>query len=798
MSLNSPNEDFSDLIGDISEPTLDPDTEQAKRFLALLDPKAEAFTFQTFDDVVLDGKKRGDKSLVKVLHGSLEQHADALTALNRRGAGVYVMVQEGDGITKGRSCRTNDNVIRIRDVFQEDDGDGKQLPLEPHILVESSPGKRHSHLLCEGLSKEDFANVMKVMISQYGSDPNAKDLARVLRVPGFYHHKGEPFMVNIAHESGSLPFTRDQIMEAFQPIQEEPKEEPQPLDAHFDLKKVRKLAFEAAERTHLDPTVGRHKEIYTLGSIIRRELGDIDAEILDEALKVFEANMRPTDSAGKTAKINWENERKAIRDGYFNPSEEDRPKADPETDRLHAELRRLASLDPAVFLTCAKEEAKKLGMPVKDLRQLVSKAKNRSKTRSGVDIDTPLPRVKEDGFPRNHLDNLREILRRLEVTVRYNLIKKREEILVPGSSYTPDNSDNSSFAWLESECSLFDFPTSKLGGFITEIADRNPFNPVVTWVTSSPWDGTSRLDELFDTLQCAPRHVALKRTLLTRWLLSAIAVAFSPNGCQTRGTLVLQGDQSLGKTRWLMSLAPPDLEVIKEGHLLKPENKDSVTTAVSHWIVELGELDATFRKSDIAALNGFLTNMSDIVRRPYARKDSHYARRTVFAGSVNPTDFLHDPTGSTRFWVIPVTAVNHAHSVDMQQVWAEVLTMWQSGEQHWLTPDESRMLADSNRDFETACPVDERLGMYLAWDAPQDTWIETSITGLLVRLGLEKPTKAELNSAGTALRKKGLTDSTRNKHSRLWRVPPLATVDAARSFREAPAAEPEDFAEVTK
>ena len=33
---------------------------------------------------------------------------------------------------------------------------------------------------------------MERMISDYGSDPGAKDVSRVLRVPGFFHLKGEP------------------------------------------------------------------------------------------------------------------------------------------------------------------------------------------------------------------------------------------------------------------------------------------------------------------------------------------------------------------------------------------------------------------------------------------------------------------------------------------------------------------------------------------------------------------------------------------------------------------------------
>jgi putative DNA primase/helicase len=469
--------------------------------------------------------------------------------------------------------------------------------------------------------------------------------------------------------------------------------------------------------------------------------------------------------------------------------------ADPKKKWLHGELRRLASLDEAVFLASVKEEAQRLSMAVTDLKRLVKKERNRGKQvrRGPVDYHSPLPLPGEDGFPRNHLENLREIMRRLEVTVRYNVIKKREEILIPGRSYSTDNTDNSTFAWLESECSLFDFPTTKLTGFITEVADSNIYNPVATWVSSTPWDGVPRLGALFATLKCEPQHEAMKKTLLKRWLLSAIAVAFSPNGCQTRGTLVLQGAQGLGKTRWLKRLAPDHLELVKEGHLLRPDNKDSVVTAISHWIVELGELDATFRRSDIAALNGFLTNMVDIVRRPYAKKDSHYGRRTVFCGSVNPDDFLHDPTGSSRFWVVPVIDVEYTHNVDMQQVWAEVLTLWKSGEQHWLTKEESKLLEQSNQNFESTGPLAERLLLSLNWEAHAEEWEEVPVTALLNRMGIDNPTRGQSIEAGKALRGMEGVTTRRDKRARFVKVPPRATVAYAETFQNEFRATAEDF-----
>ena len=65
---------------------------EAIAFLDLLDRDADSFTFQTFDG----NDKRRDRGLAKILHGTLDEHADALADLNRPGAGVLVAVNQTD------------------------------------------------------------------------------------------------------------------------------------------------------------------------------------------------------------------------------------------------------------------------------------------------------------------------------------------------------------------------------------------------------------------------------------------------------------------------------------------------------------------------------------------------------------------------------------------------------------------------------------------------------------------------------------------------------------------------------
>ena len=82
------------------------------------------------------------------------------------------------------------------------------LPLEPQIVVNTSPGKYHRYLLVDGVPLHEFDSKQQSMVDHYGSDPAATGINRVLRLPGFFHQKisskkgltGKPFMVRLVDD----------------------------------------------------------------------------------------------------------------------------------------------------------------------------------------------------------------------------------------------------------------------------------------------------------------------------------------------------------------------------------------------------------------------------------------------------------------------------------------------------------------------------------------------------------------------------------------------------------------------
>ena len=68
------------------------------------------------------------------------------------------------------------------------------------------------------ISAEDFHGLMECMVETHGSDPDAKDLARVLRLPGSWHQKGDPHQVKIVGGCHAR-YGRDELIKAFPPAQ---------------------------------------------------------------------------------------------------------------------------------------------------------------------------------------------------------------------------------------------------------------------------------------------------------------------------------------------------------------------------------------------------------------------------------------------------------------------------------------------------------------------------------------------------------------------------------------------------
>lgn len=427
--------------------------------------------------------------------------------------------------------------------------------------------------------------------------------------------------------------------------------------------------------------------------------------------------------------------------------------------------------------------------PVSNLAIPITRKIEAESLPSGLPIDIPFRLDKENALksssfpnpPRNGssqtpttIPNLKFMLDAYGIRVSYDVIRKRLVVNIPGVKATHDNFDNVALTEIMSLAILNGMQMTPIPNYIEALGDRNHVNPVKEWIQSKPWDRIDRLIPLYATLSEQEDYPkTLKEKLIYRWLLSATAAALKPEGFKGRGVLTLQGPQGLGKTTWITSLInDPNLRdtAIKIDHHLDASNKDTIISAVSHWLVEIGELDSSFKK-DIARLKGFLTSDKDKVRRPYARNDSEYPRRTVFCATVNDSNFLVDLTGNSRWWTVALKGINFKHKIDMQQVFAQLKEDFEGGQQWWLTPEEEELLDKCNSKHLSINVVRERLDEYLGSFTidPLNTKAMTPIQ-VLKMLSFENYGTQLCKDCAAILREK-FGEPKKNKLGTVYRVP---------------------------
>lgn len=340
-------------------------------------------------------------------------------------------------------------------------------------------------------------------------------------------------------------------------------------------------------------------------------------------------------------------------------------------------------------------------------------------TRAVMEAHLPDWKVREGQkiTPLNTSTNLAALMHLGAWKARYNEMTRRTELVRDGALVPRDDDLNTNLTLLGDWAVLHGLARETVAELVDAIARGDTYHPVRDWITAVPWDGVDRRELFLNTLELAdPSSKPLAARLLHKWMLQGIGALMEPEGLTATGMLVLAGLQFAGKTWWVRHLVRL-AGAISEGVTIDPSDKDSVLRAIATFITEVGEMDGTMRKADIAVFKGFVTNNVDEVRLPYARRSSFFKRRTILAGTVNGTGFLVDETGNRRFWVIDVIRCHVLDAETMQQVWAQYLHLYRQGERWNLEPDLLEALNAANRRHETIDPLAERIGTAFDWSS---------------------------------------------------------------------------------
>ncbi|MDB9529077.1 VapE family protein [Oscillatoria sp. CS-180] len=289
---------------------------------------------------------------------------------------------------------------------------------------------------------------------------------------------------------------------------------------------------------------------------------------------------------------------------------------------------------------------------------------------------------------------------------------------------------------------------------IRRIAKANRYHPVQQYLDECAQrfgSGTEILEDVaYRYFGCVePIYTAyLKKTLV-----AAVARIMQP-GCKVDTALILNGPQGFRKSSFFRILA--GTEWFDDSMGAATSERDERLKLHQFWFLEWGELEAVFRRKDLAAMKAFLTCSVDTVRPPYGRQAISLKRRSIIVGSTNQEEFLTDATGNRRFWVIPVK-----QPIDMtcliaerDRLWAAAVALYYAGYQWWLTADEEALSAAFNEDYRTEDPWLVAITRYLKENACGEITISELLTHAL-HIELCDQSRGDQMRAGEILRTLG-------------------------------------------
>lgn len=249
------------------------------------------------------------------------------------------------------------------------------------------------------------------------------------------------------------------------------------------------------------------------------------------------------------------------------------------------------------------------------------------------------------------------------------------------------------------------------------IAEQQSFHPVRDYLDGlrdvEPVDISRLASRYFRPADLSGPQSIYDRMML-KTLVAAVARVVDP-GMKHDTCTVLKGGQGLRKTTFWSTLFGAYFAVFRNNI----NDKDALLCVHQHWGLEMGELDNITSSFKAGALKNFLTTQEDSFRPPYGRKVSKLPRPSIFVGSCNRSDFLHDETGERRWWVIPLE-LEVGQKIDIDTlirdrdgIWKAANELFRSGYQTWLDDQDDALNNELNKDFAADSIAEVPVGQYL-------------------------------------------------------------------------------------
>lgn len=299
------------------------------------------------------------------------------------------------------------------------------------------------------------------------------------------------------------------------------------------------------------------------------------------------------------------------------------------------------------------------------------------------------------------------------------------------------------FAWEDSDDQGLGLYVDRVLGFsserpfrmaLSEVAEANAINPVANYLQDLVWDNVPRLDSLYVDY-FGVEDCTFIRTITRKAFVAAIARAMAERVKFDYMTVVC-GIQGIGKSTLFRRLGKDWFS----DSLKTFEGKEAEELIQGKWIVEIAELQA-FNRVDVNRIKQFLSKLEDQYRGAYGRNVKNQVRRSIFFGTTNDHEYLHDPTGNRRFWPVDARPEFATKSVfrdltdsEIDQIWAEAAMRWRMGEPLYLSKEMEEEAERRRQAHMVSDPLEGIIEDFIERPVPED-WLKWDVERRLMFWG---------------------------------------------------------------
>jgi predicted P-loop ATPase len=631
---------------------------------------------------------------------------DSLLRASEYGRNIYCIVNGGGHADK--------DVIDCRAIFYEhDDGQSKESQLvlwqslglpEPTFQLDTGGKSIHSYWVFDiPILVADWVTLQTDLLNYSEADRSIKNPSRIMRLAGFPHQK-----------TGELAkiVTKSEIKYSFEELRQIVPATPEPerkVKAEKSGKKVKaeSNSSQFIDSTHTTIPIERlltkaHRSV--LGGVVDGSRNNVAIELACDLIGVESLGSIECDYNRKTYTLSIEQNARQLFTDYCRgctPSLE--VEVEERTWNSAGQRDREPSIrDRESLKNCARAYLKEV---------IGTKRTNRrEKTEETQKTDYPaLAQRLGITLLQDDRGNVKSKLVELTLNL-FNLLGKRLKLNQMTNEYEfegklLDLNHIKSFISQNLGC---DSSTENCIQAVHAIASRFAYHPVRDYLDAL--NGSPLVDfKVFDNLATLflGNSDPLANRMLAKTLIGAVARVKKP-GTKVDTLTVLQGGQGFLKSTFLKVLAG-DAWFCDDIRDL--ENKDEIAKLARYWLIELAEVDYLMGRKEVESFKRFLSTTADTYRPPYGRSNIRHERTCALFATTNKSEFLKDPTGSRRYWVIKVGAKIDCDLVAKFRdiIWATALAAYERGDTWWLDDNEESQREAAAVDFQEIDPWQEEI-----------------------------------------------------------------------------------------